>query len=106
MFKDNKKKKYLVSFVGVFTSEDFKTPIIKEYHDVVEATGKKKAEKLAKKKQPEYDRWSEGDNRLKRLLNLDHDETLLSKVIKELKDDETLEDYKDKNFVEELLGGM
>lgn len=106
MFKDNKKKRYLVSFVGVFTSEQFQTPIIKEYLDVVEATGKKKAEKMIRKRQPEYERWSEGDNRLKRLLNLEHDERLLTKVIKELKPGESLEDYEGKNYVNQILGGM
>lgn len=106
MLKDNKKKKYLVSFVGVFTSEQFQTPIVKEYLDVVEATGKKKAEKIARKRPIEYERWTEGDNRLKRLLNLEHDEKLLSKVIKELKPGESLEDYEGKNFVNKILGGM
>lgn len=106
MFKDNKKKRYLVSFVGVFTSEQFQTPIIKEYLDIVEATGKKKAEKIARKRPAEYERWSEGDNRLKRLLNLEHDETIMSKVIKELKPGESLEDYEGKNFVNQILGGM
>ena len=106
MFKDNKKKRYLVSFVGVFTSEQFQTPIVKEYLDVVEATGKKKAEKIARKRPIEYERWTEGDNRLKRLLNLEHDEKLLSKVIKELKPGESLEDYEGKNFVNKILGGM
>lgn len=106
MLKDNKKKRYLVSFVGVFTSEQFQTPIIKEYLDVVEATGKKKAEKLIKKRPIEYERWTEGDNRLKRLLNLEHDEKLLSKVIKELKPGESLEDYEGENFVNKILGGM
>lgn len=101
-----KEKRYLVSVIGMFAETEDIQPVIREYHIEVLTSNEKKAKKLAGKEIKEnldYKNFGDGE-RLKRILSLpNHLERFFIKVEKELKDNESLKDYDNINFIDSVF---